>query len=392
MAMANVRAPRRGAASDPARAPWSTAVAAGVMAFAAGAVAAGFSGRRQSSPPDRTKRSDQSQPPDQTHKDEPAGRAKRESGRGRHAKTPSEIPARGWKDILLRVYNNIGEDRVMLVAAGVTFYSLLAIFPAIAALVALYGFFADPSQIASHLDAASGVLPSGALEVIRDQMNRVASQGGTKLGVAFIIGFLISLWSANAGMKSIFDALNLVYDEPEKRGFIKLNLVSLAFTVAGIVFVLIAIACIVALPAVFSATGSNGPMALIAKIARWPILLIVIGLALAVIYRYGPSREEPKWRWITWGSAFAAVGWVVVSILFGLYTTHFADYNKTYGSLGAIIAFMFWLWLATTVILLGAEIDAEMEHQTVRDTTTGGQKPLGTRGAKMADTVGAAQS
>jgi membrane protein len=385
MAASNVRALRRGARTDAARAPWSTAFAAGLMAFAAGVVAAGFSRSRRPLPPDRT------QPPDQTPKDEPAGKAKREPGRGRHARTPSEIPARGWKDILLRVYNNIGEDRVMLVAAGVTFYSLLAIFPAIAALVALYGFFADPASIAGHLDAASGVLPSGALDVIRDQMNRVASQGNTKLGVAFIIGFLVSLWSANAGMKSIFDALNLVYDEPEKRGFIKLNLVSLGFTVGAIVFVLLAIGGIVALPAVFSATGSNGAMASVAKIARWPILLIVIGLALAVIYRYGPSRDEPKWRWITWGSAFAAIGWVVVSILFSLYTTHFADYNKTYGSLGAIIAFMFWLWLATTVILLGAEIDAEMEHQTVRDTTEGASKPLGARGAKMADTVGAAQ-
>lgn len=330
-------------------------------------------------------------PSDQTHKNAPAGAAKHEAGRGRHAATPSQIPARGWKDILIRVYKNIGEDRVMLVAAGVTFYSLLAIFPAIAALVALYGFFADPASIAGHLDAAAGVLPSGALDVIRDQMNRVASQGNTKLGVAFIIGFLISLWSANAGMKSLFDALNLVYDEPEKRGFIKLNLVSLTFTIAAIVFVLVAIAGIVALPAVFSSTGSDGPMALAAKIARWPVLLIVIGLALAAIYRYGPSREEPQWRWITWGSGFAAVGWIVVSILFSLYTEHFADYNKTYGSLGAIIAFMFWLWLATTVILLGAEIDAETEHQTVRDTTTGRPKPLGARGATMADTVGAAQ-
>jgi membrane protein len=386
MAVSNVRALRRGASADAAPAPWSTAFAAGLMAFAAGLMAAGFSRRRQPTRPDRT------QPPDQTRKDAPAAQAKRERGRGRHASTPSDIPARGWKDILLRVYHNIGEDRVMLVAAGVTFYSLLAIFPAIAALVALYGFFADPASIASHLDAASGVLPSGALDVIRDQMTRVASQGNTKLSVAFIIGFLISLWSANAGMKSIFDALNLVYDEPEKRGFIRLNLVSLCFTIAAIVFVLLAIACIVALPAVFSSTGSNGAMAFIAKIARWPVLLIVIGLALAAIYRYGPSREEPKWRWITWGSGFAAVGWIVVSILFSLYTTHFADYNKTYGSLGAIIAFMFWLWLATTVILLGAEIDAEMEHQTARDTTTGGPKPLGARGAKMADTVGAAQS
>lgn len=325
-------------------------------------------------------------------KNAPAAEATREAGRGRHAATPPDIPTRGWKDILVRVYNNVGEDRVMLVAAGVTFYSLLAIFPAIAALVALYGFFADPANIASHLDAALGVLPSAALDVIRDQMNRVASQGSAKLGVAFFVGFLVSLWSANAGMKSIFDALNLVHDEPEKRGYIKLNLVSLAFTVAAIVFVLAAIGGIVALPAVVSSTGSGGAMASVAKMARWPIFLIVLGLALAAVYRYGPSRREPKWRWITWGSGFAAVGWIAVSIVFSLYAAHFADYNKTYGSLGAIIAFMFWLWLATTVILIGAEIDAEMEHQTVRDTTTGAPKPLGAHGAKMADTESAAQS
>ncbi len=360
--------PRRAAASAPR---WSMAITAGLLT-------AGFRPRRQAPPPDQGEKNTR-------------GESGREHGRGRHASTPSQIPARGWKDILLRVYNNIGEDRVMLVAAGVTFYSLLAIFPAIAALVALYGLFADPASIASHLDAASGVLPSGALDVIRDQMNRVASQGHSKLGIAFIIGFVVSLWSANAGMKSIFDALNLVYDEPEKRSFIKLNLVSLAFTIAAILFVLVAIGCIVALPAVFSSIGTGGAMALVARIVRWPVLLMLIGLALAIVYRYGPSRREPKWRWITWGSAFAAVGWIVVSILFSLYTARFADYNKTYGSLGAIIAFMFWLWLATTVILMGAEIDAEMEHQTVRDTTTGGPKPLGARAAKMADTVGAAQ-
>lgn len=313
-------------------------------------------------------------------------RAAREPGRGRHASTPSEIPARGWKDILFRIYGNIGEDRVMLVAAGVAFYALLALFPAIAALVALYGLFADPSDIANQVNSLSGVLPSGALDVLHDQLNRVASQGSSKLGTAFLVGLVVSLWSANAGMKSIFDALNLVYDEEEERGFIKLNLISLGFTVAAIVFVLLAIGAIVALPAVLS----SGATALIGKIARWPILLIIIAVALAFVYRYGPSRSTPQWRWITWGSAFAAIGWVVVSILFSLYTANFADYNKTYGSLGAIIGFMVWIWLSTTVMLMGAEIDAEMEHQTVRDTTIGRPKPLGQRGATMADTVGAA--
>jgi membrane protein len=313
-----------------------------------------------------------------------------ERGRGRRAATPSEIPAPGWKDILLRVWNNIGEDRVMLVAAGVTFYCLLAIFPAIAALVAIYGFFSDPASISSQVDKLSGVMPGGALDVIRNQMNQVASQGPSKLGVAFIISFLVSLWSANAGIKSILDALNLVYDEPEKRGLIRLNLLSLAFTVAAILFILVAIACIAALPAVAS-SQLQGATAVIAQIVRWPILFIIIAVGLAFVYRYGPSRAEPQRRWITWGSAFASIAWIAVSLGFSWYAANFGSYNKTYGSLAAVIVLMFWLWLSAAIILIGAELDAEMENQTTRDTTVGRGKPMRARGARMADTVGAAQ-
>ena len=297
-----------------------------------------------------------------------SSQAIQEHGRERHAATPSDMPARGW-DILLRVWENIGEDRVILVAAGVTFYCLLAIFPAIAALVAIYGFFSDPSSISSVVDKISGVMPGGALDIIRTQMNQVASQGPSKLGVAFVIGFLVSLWSANAGIKSIFDALNLVYDEPEKRGLIRLNLVSLAFTVAAILFILVAIAFIAALPAVAS-SQLQGTAALIAQIIRWPILFVVVAVGIALVYRYGPSRAEPQWRWITWGSAFAAVAWIAVSIAFSWYAANFGSYNKTYGSLAAIVVFMTWLWLSIAVILIGAEIDAEMEQQTAQDTTT----------------------
>ena len=203
----------------------------------------------------------------------------------------------------------------MLVAAGVTFYSLLAVFPGIAALVALYGLFADPAQIAKHVDILSGILPSGALDVIRNQMNMVASQGGSKLGVTFIIGFAVSLWSANAGIKSIFDALNLVYDEEEKRGLVRLNLASLAFTAAAIVFVLLAIGFIAALPALSSTNQLQGPIALIAQIVRWPVLLVIVAVGLAVVYRFGPSRREPQWRWITWGSAFAAIAWIAARFI-----------------------------------------------------------------------------
>jgi membrane protein len=312
-------------------------------------------------------------------------------GRGRSARTPSEMPGRGWKDILLRIWKNIGKDRVIVVAAGVTFYSILAVFPAIAALVALYGLFADPATIASHLDDITGLVPGGAIEVMRDQITRVTSQGSTTLGLTFIVSLLVSLWSANAGMKSLFDALNLVYNESEKRGFFKLNLMSLAFTVLTIVFVLLAIGALVVVPIALNFLGLGGATELLVKIARWPALFIVVTLALAFLYRYGPSREKPWWRWLTWGSVFAGIAWLGVSILFSWYAENFGNYNKTYGSLGAIIAFMFWLWLSIIVVLIGGELNAETEHQTVRDTTTGAPKPMGARGATMADTVGAPQ-
>jgi membrane protein len=314
-----------------------------------------------------------------------------QTGRGRSATTPSEVPARGWKDILLRIWNNIGKDRIIVVAAGVTFYSVLSLFPAIAALVALYGLFADPTTITAHLDSIAGLVPGGAIEVIRDQITRVASQGRTTLGLTFIAGLLASLWSANAGMKSLFDALNLVYNEPEKRSFVWLNVISLTFTVLAIVFVLVAIGTMIVVPIVLNFLGLAGATEIIIKVARWPALFIIVSLALAFLYRYGPSREKPLWRWITWGSAAAAVSWLVVSILFSWYAENFGNYNKTYGSLGAIIGFMFWIWLSIIVVLIGAELNAETEHQTVRDTTTGRPKPMGVRGATMADTVGARQ-
>jgi len=292
--------------------------------------------------------------------------------------------------MLLRIYRKIGRDRVVALAAGVTFYSLLAIFPAIAALVALYGIFADPATIASHLDGLSGVLPTGALEVLRDELNRLASQRGGTLGLTFLVGLGTSLWSANAGIKALFDALNLVYEEEEKRGLIRLNAISLAFTTGAILFLLVALAAIVVLPVAMNFVGLPDVTETVVKAVRWPALFLVVALALAAIYRYGPSHTEARWRWITWGSAFAALAWLAASALFSWYAENFGSYNKTYGSLGAVIGFMIWLWLSTIIILLGAELDAEMEHQTARDTTVGGDKPLGARGATMADTVGPA--
>jgi membrane protein len=312
--------------------------------------------------------------------------------RGRQATSPAGIPARGWKDILWRVYGNIGEHRILALAAGMTYYSLLAIFPAIAALVAIYGFFSDPGSIAKHLDDVSGFIPGGAVDVAREQLTRVATKGDRTLGFTFAIGLAISLWSANAAMKSLFDTLNIVYGEEEKRGLVKLNAISLGFTVGGIAFVLAALSAVVVIPVVLQYVGLSNATDLLVRIGRWPALFVALALALACIYRFGPSREAPRWTWITWGSAAATILWLAASAIFSFYAANFGTFNATYGSLGAVIGFMTWLWISAIVILLGAELNAEMEHQTARDTTTGEPKPLGARGAKMADTVGTARS
>ncbi len=307
------------------------------------------------------------------------------------AETPSEIPARGWKDMLPRVYARITQCRVIAVAAGVSFYALLAIFPAIAALISIYGLFADPATMASHLDSISSFVPGGAIEVIRDEMHRVAAQGARTLGLAFVLSLGVSLWSANAGIKALFDALNIVHGEREKRGFVRLNLISLGFTLAAIVFLLLALALVAVVPVALQYIGLESATERVLKIARWPLLFVTVSLALSVLYRYGPSRNEPRRRWITWGSVIAALLWIAISLLFSWYAANFGSYNKTYGSLGAVIAFMTWIWLSTIVILVGATIDAAMERQTVRDGTATASKPMGRRAAAIADTVGGAQ-
>ena len=316
-----------------------------------------------------------------------------EDGRGRNADAPHQIPWLGWKDIFWRVYEEIGGDRLMAVAAGVVFYGLLAVFPAITALVSSYGLFADVSTIGDHLSVAEGVMPQASFDLLRDQVLRIAGNSGGGLTLGFLFGLGLALWSANAGMKAIFDALNVIYDEDEKRSFIKLNLVSLAFTLGAIVSMLVAVGAVVVFPLVLTFFGVGNVNPLLLSLLRWPILLCLILFGLALLYRYGPSRERAEWRWVSVGSAFAAVTWIAGSLLFSYYLANFADYNATYGSLGAVIGLMMWMWLSAIVILVGAEINAEMEHQTARDSTDGAiEKPLGARGAAMADTVGEARA
>lgn len=316
--------------------------------------------------------------------------ARAEPERGRGASKPSEIPAKGWKDIALRVFHDISENAIVSVAAGVTFYVLLAIFPAVAALVSCYGLVADVATINDHLQNLQGIVPSGALDIVGDQVKRIAEKGDTTLGITFFTGIALSLWSANGGMKAVFAALNVVYEERETRNFVWLNLRSLAFTAGALLFVVLALVGIVVVPAVIGIVGLSTEAWYIALL-RWPVLLLAVLGGLALLYRYGPSRDAPRWRWVTWGSALAGVAWLVTSLGFSWYVANFGKYNETYGSLGAAIGFMTWIWISTTIVLVGAEINAEMEHQTEVDTTVGAEQPLGTRDARMADTVGAAR-
>lgn len=311
-----------------------------------------------------------------------------EDGRGREADWPSEIPARGWKDVLWRVYRKVLDDRVTLVAAGAAFYLMLAIFPALGAFVSIYGFVADPTSIAGQIEFLQGVLPSGGLDLIYSQLESLASQDPSALSIGLFVTLAVSLWSANNGVKTLFEALNIAYEEEEKRTFVKLNLVAFAFTLGFMVAFIVMIAAIGVVPAILAFVNLGGFSQILITVGRWVLALGMMVFGISLLYRFGPSRERAKWRWINWGSILATLVWLVASIGFSYYLQNFADYNATYGSLGAVIGFMLWIWLSAVILIVGAELNAEMEHQTARDSTTGEERPMGERGAVVADTLG----
>ena len=312
-----------------------------------------------------------------------------EPGHGRQAASPSEIPAAGWRDIVWRTWKEFNKDQILSVAAGSSFFGLLALFPGMAAFVSLYGLFADVGEAHKHLSALAGVLPADSLTFIGEEMVRIASAKSSSLSMTFVVSLLLSFWSANAGVKALFSGLNVAYEETEKRSFIRLNLIGLLFTVLIVSFLILAMIATVAIPVVLNFFNLD-PQSRLLALLRWPLLLVIVITGLSVLYRFGPSREHPQWRWVTWGSTMAAFGWLAVSLLFSWYVGAFAHYDRTYGSLGAVVGFMTWMWLSVTVILLGGELNSEMEHQTVRDSTTGRPLPMGMRGAHMADTLGRA--
>lgn len=314
-----------------------------------------------------------------------AAKAERRSAAGVGASAPTQIPARGWHEILARTYSEVNRDRVQAVAAGVTFYSLLALFPALTAFVSLYALFNDPSAIAGHLRGLDAFLPAGATDFLTDQVTRIGSGNGATLGLAFFFSLAMALWSANAGVKALFDALNVAYGEDEKRGFLRLNAVSLAFTAGILAFLLISLGAIAAIPIILDYVYLGSASEWLISVGRWPLLVIALVVGLGILYRFGPSRDDAQWKWVSPGALVAAVAWVSGSILFSWYVANFEDYNKAYGAVGAVIGLMIWMWLSATILLVGAELNAEAERQTDRDTTEGFPMPIGARGADAAD-------
>ncbi|MCO5090432.1 YihY/virulence factor BrkB family protein [Bosea sp. (in: a-proteobacteria)] len=320
------------------------------------------------------------------------GRRRREAVRGRLAKTPLQMTWLGWKDVLLRFGGNVAENRLSSLAGAVAFFTLLSLVPALSLLVTIYRYFTDPATIAGQLDTVTTMLPQAARELIHEQAMRLSAQSGVALSLTFYVSLAVAAWSANAAVKALFDALNIIYREAEKRSFLKLNAISLVTTLSGVVLLVVALTIIASLPVVTALFPFHIELERLIRLIRWPAFFVVATFSIAVLYWIGPSREPMRFVWVMPGAVAAALLWGAASYLFSWYVSTLGNYTAAYGSLSTVVVFMTWLWLSATIVLAGAELNAELEHQTAHDTTTGRPLPLGSRGAAMADRVGPARA
>jgi membrane protein len=306
---------------------------------------------------------------------------------GRDALQPLDIPLRGWWQVAERVFTESSRDNLSVVAAGCAFYALFAIFPAISALISLYGLVADPANVEQSFGMLGYVLPQQAYDIVIEQIRRMAETSGQTLGWGLVLSMGLALWGANSLAQALFAALNIAYEEPERRSLLQFYLSAFTFTLLGILGGLFMLIAIVYVPILFASVGFSTQFETLVRFGRWPFLALLVLFLLALLYRFGPCRRNAKWRWVSVGSLFAMTVWLVASAGFSFYVSHFAHYDKTYGSLGAVIVFLFWFYISFYIILLGAEINAELELQTAEDTTVGKPKPMGRRGAFVADHV-----
>lgn len=309
-------------------------------------------------------------------------------GRGRSARRPSQIGWRGWRDIAWRTWRGFNDDSLLMVARSIAFSVVMGLFPSLAAFVALYGLFADASKARDHLRLLVGVVPADVLALIGDEMVRIAEQAQASLSFTFAVGLGLAFWSASTGVKALIRGLNIAYGEVERRNFLRLSLASLVMTLATFLAALVTTATLLAIPLGLRVVGASAEALSLGEV-RWPVLFGLSVIALELAYRFGPCRARARWRWLSWGSVLATAAWIAGSLLFGWYLSEFSAFSATYGSLGAVFGFLTWSWLSAAAVLLGAKLNAEIEHQTSVDSTTGPPRPLGERGAAMADTLGA---
>ncbi len=303
------------------------------------------------------------------------------------AKVPYRIGPQGWLDIARRLFKSIGEKNMSILAAGVAFYLLLAIFPALAAIVTTYALLADPQTVAEHLSKASGFLPGDVMDIFNEQLSTLSSQPAEGLSFKLIFGVLFAIWSAHKGVDALTAAIGVAYKEPETRNFFRLNLLTYLLTAAAILFTVIILALLVVLPSITAFLMLPDWWNLLIPIVRWLVFVAVVSLAIATLYKYAPARRPAQWKWLSTGAVLATILWLAGSALFSFYVSQFGTYNETYGALGAIVVLLLWLFISSYAIIIGAALNAEMEFQTTRDTTLGPARPMGERGAVVADTT-----
>jgi membrane protein len=317
----------------------------------------------------------------------PAGSPSPQELPGIQAEKPTQIPWRGWKQILKRAWAENKADNMPIIGGGVAFFGFLSIFPALIALISIYGLVASPKSVAGQVESLSTQLPHSAADLIKTQLTSIVDHSGSALSIGLVISIVAALWSASGGVGNLITAVNIAYDEVETRNFLKLKLTSLALTLGAIAFVIVTFGLVAVVPSVIHALPLGVVGTILAQVVRWVLLLAVFTGSLAVLYRVAPDRDAPRFRWVSLGAVIVTVIWAVVSLAFALYVNKFGSYDKTYGAIAGVIVLMLWLYLTCYLVLLGAEINAEAEHQTAQDTTEGEPQPMGTRDAEVADTL-----
>ncbi len=304
-----------------------------------------------------------------------------------NASSPLRFSMADWKEILVRVKNEVTGDRIGMIAAAVAFYAMFAIFPLLIATVSIYGIFSNPLDVQNQIQAISRFIPRDAAGLIETQLSSIVQNSSKSLGFGAIFSLLVTVWTGSKGTKSLMEAMNIAYDEKEKRGFIKLNATALILTLGAVLTVVSAVAVIAILPPIMDLVGLKDFTNKLILVLRWPLLFALFSVGLGLLNCYAPSRTEPKWKWVSVGATVATLLILLASLGFAYYVERFGDYNKTYGSLAGVIVLLFWLYMVSYAVLFGAELNAEIEHQTIADSTVGPSTPMGERGAVKADTT-----